>query len=76
VPRVLRHPIHQYIIDSALPRIKEWFDQRVDLDQPGNASLSFFFDESKEEFVFEEDAHLEPERVGTSANLKKERPRA
>jgi hypothetical protein len=62
VPRVLRHRIHQYIVDSALPRIKQWLDQRVNLAHSGSESLTFFFDERKEEFVLEHDARLQPIR--------------
>jgi hypothetical protein len=63
VPRVLRHHIHQYILDSALPQIKQWLDQRVNLVHPGSESLCFFFDEKKDEFVREEDARPQPMRA-------------
>jgi hypothetical protein len=63
VPRALRHRIHQYILDTALPRIKQWLDQRVNLAHPGSESLAFFFDEKKEEFVLEEDTRPQPIRA-------------
>jgi hypothetical protein len=51
VPRILRHRIQQYILDSALPQIRQWLDQRADLAHEGSDTLDFFFDEEKEEFV-------------------------
>src|SRR5208282_6089188 len=51
VPRIFRHRIQQYILDSALPQIKQWLDQRFNLAQEGSDTLGFFFNEEKEEFV-------------------------
>jgi hypothetical protein len=87
VPRVLRHRIRQYVLDTALPQIKQWLDQRVDLAHSGSESLTFFFDEKKEEFVLEQIARRQPMRgirvarpkttdvMGPTAKPKKERSR-
>jgi hypothetical protein len=87
VPRGFRHRIQEYIVGSALPQIKEWLDQRVNLAHPGSDSLTFLFDEKKEEFVPEQVARLQPIRgvraegpktIGIkspAARPKKEHPR-
>src|SRR5512141_3066597 len=31
VPRLLRHTVRQYVIESALPRIAQWLDERAGL---------------------------------------------
>jgi hypothetical protein len=51
VPRPFRHRIQQYILESALPQIRQWLDQRADLAHEGTDTFGFFFDEGKEEFV-------------------------
>src|SRR6266481_3758973 len=50
VPRTLRHPVKQYILDSALGQIAQWLIQRKGLAQQGNDILAFFYDEKGEEF--------------------------
>ena len=75
VPRVFRHRIQQYILDLALPQIKQWLDQRVNLAQPGSESLTFLFDEKKEEFVPEQLVRLQPMRESPTAKPKKEHSR-
>ena len=70
VPRVLRHRIRQYILDTGLPQIRQWLDQRVHLAHSGNESLIFFFDETKEEFVLEQDARVQPIREARSEGPK------
>jgi hypothetical protein len=62
VPRTVRHRIQQYILDSALPQIRQWLDQRADLAHEGTDTLDFFFDEEKEEFVPKLHAHPQPLR--------------
>lgn len=62
VSRVFRHLVQQYILDSALPRVKDWLDQRVDLEHPGVETIGFFFNESKEEFVERQQARRQPTR--------------
>jgi hypothetical protein len=51
VPRVLRHRIKQYILDTAFEQITSWLDERRDLAQQGNDILAFFYDEKTEEFT-------------------------
>jgi hypothetical protein len=70
VPRILRHRIQEYILDSALPQVKQWLDQRVNLTQPGSDTLGFYFDERNEEFIPKELAHLQPIRGFKQRNVK------
>jgi hypothetical protein len=70
VPRILRHHIQQYIVDSGLPRIKQWLDHHVNLAQPGSESLTFLFDEKKEEFVTERGSRLQPAQGVQPRELK------
>jgi hypothetical protein len=65
VPRAFRHRIQRYILDSALPQIKQWLDHRANLAQEGSDNLGFLFNEEKEEFVPEQVAHLQPIREFT-----------
>jgi hypothetical protein len=51
VPRVLRHRIRQYILDSALKQIALWLTERRGLQQEGNDIFAFFYDQGTEEFV-------------------------
>jgi hypothetical protein len=44
VPRTVRHRIQHYILDSALPQIRQWLDQRADLAHDGTDTLGFFFE--------------------------------
>jgi hypothetical protein len=62
VPRVMRHRINQYILDTALPATKLWLNQRAGLSQKGSTLLTFFFDEKAEEFKSLTGSHLEPLR--------------
>jgi hypothetical protein len=62
VPRVFRHRIRQYILDSALPQIAQWLLERTDLGQPGHDVLTFFYDEKSDEFISRTLTHLEPLR--------------
>ena len=68
VPRILRHRIHQYILDSALPQIKQWLDQRANLAQEGSDKLSFFFNEQKDEFESEQLGRPQPIRAWNSGS--------
>ena len=62
VPRVFRHRIKQYVVDSALPQIADWLIERAQLAQRGNDLLAFFYDEKADEFTPRELTHLEPLR--------------
>ena len=62
VPRVHRHNIQQHIVSVALPQINEWLHQHSELKQPSEESLTFFFDEQKNEFTSEIQAKLLPQR--------------
>ncbi len=64
VPRILRHRIKQYTLDSALRRVADWLNERSDLTQQGNDILAFFYDEKADEFVVRNLTHLEPLRKG------------
>jgi hypothetical protein len=60
VPRILRHKIRQYIVNSALPQIAQWLVERTQLAQRGNDILAFFYDEKTDEFTAPQLTHLEP----------------
>jgi hypothetical protein len=62
VPRILRHRIKQYILNSALMQIAGWLGQRAELAQLGNDILAFFYNEKTEQFVPRLLTHLEPLR--------------
>jgi hypothetical protein len=62
VPRVHRHQIKTYIMDSALAEIRDWLAQRGDLVQFGSEILAFFYDEKLEKFETYRVSHLEPMR--------------
>lgn len=62
VPRVLRHRIKRYILDTALVQITSWLDDRRELAQQGNDILAFFYDETTEEFSPRQLTRLEPLR--------------
>jgi hypothetical protein len=62
VPRVLRHRIKQYILDSALPQVRHWLVERAQLVQQGSDLLAFFYDEKIEECVLRHATNLEPVR--------------
>ena len=62
VPRVLRHSIKQYILDSALPQMRHWLVERAQLLQRGSDLLAFFYDEETEECIPRHAANLEPLR--------------
>ena len=62
VPRVLRHSIKQYILDSALPQMRHWLVERAQLLQRGSDLLAFFYDEETGECLPRDAANLEPLR--------------
>ena len=63
VPRVVRHRIKSYVLDSALPRVVIWLAERPQLRQQGSDLLTFFYDEGTEEFVPRQLTRLEPSRT-------------
>jgi hypothetical protein len=63
VPRILRHRITKYTIESALPMIRDWLMDRSQLMQSGSELLAFFYDEGLEEFVPRKLSGLEPTRT-------------
>jgi hypothetical protein len=63
VPRMHRHRVQQYIIDQALPEVREWLRKRGEMQQPGEESLKFLFDEEKDEFTSELQSRLSPRRA-------------
>ena len=62
VPRVLRHKIKTYILDSALPQMKDWLAERAQLVRRGSDLLAYFYNEETEECVPRYLANLEPIR--------------
>jgi hypothetical protein len=62
VPRVLRHSVKQYILDSALPQMRHWLVERAPLLQRGSDVLAFFYDEETAECIPRHVANLEPLR--------------
>jgi len=62
VPRVNRHRINEYILESALPRVASWLSERTELAQQGSDLLTFFYDEKAEKFETRPLTRLEPLR--------------
>jgi hypothetical protein len=62
VPRVNRHRINKYILESALLRVGSWLSERAGLSQRGSDVLTFFYDEKAEEFESRPLTRLEPLR--------------
>ncbi len=62
VPRVNRHRINEYILESALPRVASWLSERSELAQQGSDLLTFFYDEKAETFESRPLIRLEPLR--------------
>jgi hypothetical protein len=62
VPRVLRHRIKQYILDSALLQMRHWLVERAQLVQQGSDILAFLYSEETEECIPRHVADLEPLR--------------
>ncbi len=62
VPRVLRHRIKQYILDSALPQMRNWLVERAQSVQRGSDILAFLYSEETEECIPRYIANLEPLR--------------
>jgi hypothetical protein len=62
VPRLVRHRIKQYILESALREISGWLFDRAKLAQQGSDILAFFYDEKVEEFQTRPLTRLEPLR--------------
>lgn len=63
VPRTLRHKLHELILSSALPQIRDWLDERSNLNLSGSDHLRFFYREQGEQFYSEGDQRLEPVRT-------------
>jgi hypothetical protein len=63
VPKIHRHTIQQLIANIALPQINEWLRTRAELRQPGEYSLTFRFEELKNEFTSESEMQLNPLRA-------------
>jgi hypothetical protein len=62
VPRVNRHRINEYILESALPGVASWLSEREELAQQGSDLLTFFYDEKAEKFESRPLTRLEPLR--------------
>ena len=62
VPRLNRHRINQYILETALPQVRIWLSERTESSQQGNDMLTFFYDEKAEKFESRPLTRLEPLR--------------
>jgi hypothetical protein len=62
VPRVNRHRINEYILETALPQVETWLSERTELSRQGNDLLTFFYDEKAEKFESKPLTRLEPLR--------------
>ena len=62
VPRVNRHRINEYILETALPQVSIWLSEHTELSQQGNDLLTFFYDEKEEKFESRRLTRLEPLR--------------
>ena len=62
VPRVNRHRINEYILETALPQVGIWLSERTGLSHQGNDMLTFFYDEKAEKFESKPLTRLEPLR--------------
>jgi len=63
VPRTLRHKMHEYILSSALPAIRDWLSARSTLDMGGSEHLTFFYNDKSEQFYSQTDELLMPLRT-------------
>ena len=62
VPRVTRHRISSYILESVLPQVANWLSERADLARQGSDMLTFFYDEKADAFDSRSLTRLEPFR--------------
>lgn len=62
VPRVIRHEIKRYILESAFAEIAKWLSDRTELAQQGSDMLTFFYDEKNGQFESRPLTRLEPLR--------------
>jgi hypothetical protein len=63
VPRILRHQIAQYILDFALPQMRQWLIERAQLLQQGSDLLAFFYDGKANECMPRQVTNLGPLRT-------------
>jgi hypothetical protein len=63
VPRILRHQIGQYIVDFALPQMRQWLIERTRLLQQGSDLLAFFYNGETNECTPRQVTNLEPLRT-------------
>lgn len=63
VPRVIRHPIKEYILADALPRVASWLKERTSQANRGSDILAFFYDEKLAQFEARTVTRLEPLRT-------------
>ena len=63
VPRALRHRFHEYILETALPQVKDWLRKRNNPGHSGEDVLSFIYDEHKDELTSETRFDPKPLRV-------------
>lgn len=62
VPRNLRHKVHEHILSSALPAVRDWLHERPNLELEGAEHLRFFYNEKSDRFSSEADGRLQPLR--------------
>jgi hypothetical protein len=59
----MRHRFHEYIVGTALPQMAKWLVENAGTVEGQAASLAFFYDEEKDEFVGKSLARLQPLRI-------------
>lgn len=63
VPRPDRSRVKQYIIETALPQIIDWLENRAELTQLGDDIFTFSYNDKTKEFTTWQSTNLEPSRV-------------
>jgi hypothetical protein len=62
MPRIIRHEIKRYILESAIPEIASWLSDRAELAQQDSDMLTFLYDEKIGQFESRPLTRLEPLR--------------
>lgn len=63
VPRLVRHRFHEYIVETALPRMAAWLVEHAGLAQGQRGALQLFYDERGDEFLARSSTDLQPLRA-------------
>jgi len=65
VPRLDRHKVKCFILESALARVSEWLGERPRQTNRGSEILVFFYEPQEGTFLVQEISNLEPLSGGT-----------